>query len=54
MAYSFLFLILLHKVKPVFSLLGELAGGNSPIKIDEAMTNGNYVLTGQKLPLGKF
>lgn len=28
--------------------------GNSPINIDEAMTNGNYALTGQKLPLGKF
>lgn len=28
--------------------------GNSPINIDEAMTNGNYGLTGQKLPLGKF
>lgn len=28
--------------------------GNSPINIDEAMTNGKYGLTGQILPLGKF
>lgn len=37
----------------VFLPLGELFG-NSPVNIDKAMTNGDYGMTGQKLPLENF
>lgn len=37
----------------VFLPLGELFE-NSPVNIDKAMTNGDYGMTGQKLPLENF